>query len=302
MSMRLVPSATLERICVSPRVNSAEPWHAGSDVHLALDRPDLVLGAAVGPLLVDGDPAAGSCPSPGRRRRARPRPARSGSASVVAGAGVLLEDLLLDRLERRPAARASRGSASPRRASRRGRPRSARASSGSTLGASTSTFSLPAFWRELLDRRADLLDLLVRDVEGVENLGLADALGPALDHQDRLAGAGDDEVHLELLVGLLGRVDDEVAVELSDAHGADVRWRPGSGRSRARRRRRSSPGCRTGARTRPTAAGQTIWVSKCQPFGNSGRTGRSIIRAVSVAFSPARPSRRKKEPGILPAA
>ena len=48
------------------------------------------------------------------------------------------------------------------------------------------------------------------------------------------------------------------------------------------------------------AAAQTSCVSKCQPFGNSGRIGRSIIRAVSVAFSPERPSRRKKEPGILP--
>src|SRR5437763_12206165 len=46
----------------------------------------------------------------------------------------------------------------------------------------------------------------------------------------------------------------------------------------------------------------TSWVSKCHPFGNSGRIGRSIIRAVSVAFSPERPSRRKNEPGILPAA
>src|SRR3954463_1934590 len=46
----------------------------------------------------------------------------------------------------------------------------------------------------------------------------------------------------------------------------------------------------------------TSWVSKCQPFGKSGRIGRSIMRAVSVPFSPARPSRLKNEPGILPAA
>ena len=47
---------------------------------------------------------------------------------------------------------------------------------------------------------------------------------------------------------------------------------------------------------------ETSWVSRFQPLGKSGRRGRSIIRAVSVAFSPARPSRRKKLPGILPAA
>src|SRR4051794_3429484 len=46
----------------------------------------------------------------------------------------------------------------------------------------------------------------------------------------------------------------------------------------------------------------TSCVSKCQPFGKSGRIGRSIMRAVSVPFSPARPSRLKNEPGILPAA
>src|SRR4051794_31671639 len=46
----------------------------------------------------------------------------------------------------------------------------------------------------------------------------------------------------------------------------------------------------------------TSCVSKCQPLGKSGRIGRSIMRAVRVPFSPARPSRLKKEPGILPAA
>src|SRR5436190_2107041 len=46
----------------------------------------------------------------------------------------------------------------------------------------------------------------------------------------------------------------------------------------------------------------TSWVSYRQPFGNSGRRGRSIMRAVSVPFSPARPSRLKNEPGIFPAA
>src|ERR1700755_92213 len=46
----------------------------------------------------------------------------------------------------------------------------------------------------------------------------------------------------------------------------------------------------------------TICVSLRQPLGKSGRIGRSIMRAVSVPFSPARPSRLKNEPGILPAA
>ena len=98
------------------------------------------------------------------------------------------------------------------------------------------------------------------------------------------------------------RVDDEVAVDLADAHGADRASAAGCRRSSAPRRRRSSRGCRRGARGRSLSGIATSCVSKCQPLGNSGRIGRSIMRAVSVPFSPARPSRLKNEPGILPAA
>ena len=44
------------------------------------------------------------------------------------------------------------------------------------------------------------------------------------------------------------------------------------------------------------------WTSFLYPFGHSGRMGRSTMRAVRIAFSPARPSRLKNPPGILPAA
>ena len=47
---------------------------------------------------------------------------------------------------------------------------------------------------------------------------------------------------------------------------------------------------------------QMTCTSFLKPFGQSGRIGRSIIRAVSVARSVARPSRLKNPPGILPAA
>ena len=46
----------------------------------------------------------------------------------------------------------------------------------------------------------------------------------------------------------------------------------------------------------------TICVSRCHPFGNRGRIGRSIMRAVRMPFSEGRPSRLKKLPGIFPAA
>ena len=75
---------------------------------------------------------------------------------------------------------------------------------------------------------AELLDLAVRDVERVEDLGLGDLVGPRLDHQDRLLGAGDDQVEVRARVGigeqvLLFGVHHEVAVDLADAHGADGR-------------------------------------------------------------------------------
>ena len=47
---------------------------------------------------------------------------------------------------------------------------------------------------------------------------------------------------------------------------------------------------------------QMTCTSLRKPFGQSGRIGRSIMRAVSVARSVARPSRLKKPPGIFPAA
>ena len=43
-------------------------------------------------------------------------------------------------------------------------------------------------------------------------------------------------------------------------------------------------------------------VSRRQPFGNSGRIGRSISRLVSTSFSVGLPSRLKKPPGIRPEA
>ena len=62
----------------------------------------------------------------------------------------------------------------------------------------------------------------MRDVERIQDLGLGDAVGAGLDHQNRLVGARHDQVEIELLEPLLLRIDDEVAVELSDPNGADV--------------------------------------------------------------------------------
>ena len=44
------------------------------------------------------------------------------------------------------------------------------------------------------------------------------------------------------------------------------------------------------------------WTSLRNPFTKVGRNGRSIRRHAKIASVPGRPSRRKKEPGIRPAA
>ena len=46
----------------------------------------------------------------------------------------------------------------------------------------------------------------------------------------------------------------------------------------------------------------TIWISLRRPLTKLGRSGRSISRQVRIASSDGRPSRRKNEPGIRPAA
>ena len=46
----------------------------------------------------------------------------------------------------------------------------------------------------------------------------------------------------------------------------------------------------------------TIWTSLRKPFGNRGRIGRSVIRAINTESVLGLPSRRKKLPGILPRA
>ncbi len=46
----------------------------------------------------------------------------------------------------------------------------------------------------------------------------------------------------------------------------------------------------------------TTCTSLRMPFGKSGRSGRSVRRALRVASLEGRPSRRKNEPGMRPAA
>ncbi len=110
--------------------------------------------------------------------------------------GVLLEDRLPRPPWSRPGARACPRPGWRRRAGSRARRGSARAPPGRPAIVSKTFFSLPTFAGELALQRAELLDLRVGDVERVEDLGLGDLVGARLDHQDRLLGAGDDQVEV----------------------------------------------------------------------------------------------------------
>ena len=75
---------------------------------------------------------------------------------------------------------------------------------------------------EVFLRVADLHDLGVRELEGLEDLVLGDLLGAGLDHRQRVSRADDDQVERALLLDDLQRgVEDELAVDAADADGAD---------------------------------------------------------------------------------
>ena len=223
MSIRVVPSATLEKICVSPRVNSAEPCTRGARCRPRSrsggSRPWRGRRAAS----CRRRSACGSMSFSSFAKAALTSAARSGSASSSPSPAASVRRRPPPRPRRsRPGARASRRSGSPRRAWRRASPGSARAAPRRSVGLLDLDLVLAGLAAQLLDGGDQLLDLAVGDVERVEDLLLGDAVGAALDHQDRLVGAGDDQVDLELLVALLLGVDDEVAVELADPDRADV--------------------------------------------------------------------------------
>ena len=195
--------------------------HSGSDVYLRLDRADFVLRATVGALLVDGDPLPDHVFFELReRRRDLGGTLRVGTVAVL-GRGVLLEHSLLDGIDR-VLARKLLGDLGRLVELAAVGPANRLDQVGIDNGLLDLELLLAGGFTQLLDRADDLLDLVVGDIEGIENLLLGDAGGAALDHQDRVLRAGDDQVHLQVLATVLRRVDDEVAVELPYPYRADV--------------------------------------------------------------------------------
>ena len=69
----------------------------------------------------------------------------------------------------------------------------------------------------------DLPDGLVAEEDRVDQGLLGDLAGAALDHDDGVVGAADDQVEVRLVALGVGRVEDELAVEPADADRADGR-------------------------------------------------------------------------------
>ena len=175
---------------------------ARRDADFDRDVADLVLRAPVGALLVHGDALADDRLLELVERELRGRAALLGGRELLLGGAlgrgraVLLEDRRLDGLGgvlalelvldlRGLVQRGAVGGADL-----------ARAAPSSTRGRLERFLLLADLLGELALQRAELLDLRVGDVERVEDLGLGDLVGARLDHQDRVLGAGDDQVEV----------------------------------------------------------------------------------------------------------
>ncbi len=219
-AQRLGLPAREERRAMRPR------RHANFDRDVA----DLVLGAPVGPLLLNGDALADDGLLELVERHLGRRAALLGGHERLLGGtlggrgGVLGEHRLLDRLGGLLALELvldlgglveglAVGGAN-------------RVEHAGVDGDRGELFlRLPRFAREVPLEGAELLDLGVGDVERVEDLGLGDLVRAGLHHQDRLLGAGHDQVELRGVLRILeevrlGGIHDEVSIHLADPHGA----------------------------------------------------------------------------------
>ena len=188
--------------------------------HLDRDLADLARRAPVGTLLVHGDALADD-----RALKLVEHHLRSGvavgMALAVGIAGELLEHRRLDGLGGRLALELVldlRGGV------QRGAVGGANGVHQPTVhrGNDDLTLGLADLRGELALQCAQLLDLAMGDVEGVEDLGFGDLPGAGLDHQDRVLGPGDRKLEFaDSDQVLLARVHYEVAVDLADPHGAD---------------------------------------------------------------------------------
>ena len=89
------------------------------------------------------------------------------------------------------------------------------------LGRSDLALRLPGFLPQLVDGGANLLDLGVGELDGVDHRFFLHFLGAGLDHHDAVGGADDHDVQQALAHLAVGRIDDECAIHQADAHCAN---------------------------------------------------------------------------------
>ena len=82
-------------------------------------------------------------------------------------------------------------------------------------------FRLAAVAHQVMDRVDDRFHLVVAEDDGAEHDFFGQLLGFGLDHQDGGLGTGNDQVHLARLELGGGRVEDVLAIGVTDARGAD---------------------------------------------------------------------------------
>ena len=228
-----VPSVAVTSACVSPRVNTAEPWVRGSTPTSIVigrisskARPSsrLPRSSASSRMTFSFSSLKIALASARRSRSVVGDARRSRSASTLSTRRVVLE-LVLDahRLGERAVGL-------------RPRPR-ARTSSPISFF-STCGLLLAGLLRQRVDAGDDLLDRRVRVLERLDHLLLGHFLRARLDHHDRVLAAGDDQVEPAAAALLEGRVDHELAVDQADADAGDAARERERSRARAPPRRR----------------------------------------------------------------
>ena len=133
---------------------------------------------------------------------------------------------------------------------------------------------------------------LLAKLHGGEHVVLGDLLGTGLDHRDKVGRAAQLQVQIRVLALLVGGVDDKLAGlhVTADAH-AGKRALEGNAAERHGQGSTHDVDDVEGVDLVGDERGSDDVYLVAEASGKLGRIGRSIMRAVSVAFSLGRPSR-----------
>ena len=247
-SSSLVPSVAVTSACVSPRVNSAEPWVRGSMPTSIDDRAGSrrTRGHRDGAAFVQHLVAEDLVPSGGRNSSATCD--RCSSSYAVRDALLQLGDAVIavDLLVLLGVHRVREVGADLRSRSRRTVPDRSRR-------ACTSRFGLPAFASS-----SRMPAMILRQHSWPNSMASttsssATPVAAGFHHHDAVLGAGDDDVELGFARFVIGRLGDHLAFDHADANARRARDGTECRRSPAQPPRRRSPASTDRDRDRRTA-------------------------------------------------